>query len=303
MASKQLLSNLSEYPSRQPNLEFDYEKLAPENRTLVQQRTNEIKNLMRLTTQGIIEIGLKLIDAKAQLRHGNFRNWLEAEFSWSVKTANRFMQVAENFKCVKLTHLNITDSALYFLASPSTPQEARVEALKRATLGENINYTLAKVIVSEHKQVLQSKSRKLVSSNVDTERVSSDPAKPIEQKKNETNGVRDLLPKQLEKEVEPEVTLLSTQYLLPDSQFKDRQDISILEINGEQIEEIAMVLDTIANPAIITEKIADPIINEIEIKIENLSEERLAQLILVTINFAKKRLSKNHLAAIIKAVQ
>jgi len=121
MSSSQSLSNLPEAPLTQPVNGFDYEKLDANIRMVVQQRTSEIQNLMRRTTQEIIEIGQKLTDVKAQLGHGNFGMWLNAEFDWSVRTANRFMQVAENFKLVTVTDLDITASALYFLASPSTP--------------------------------------------------------------------------------------------------------------------------------------------------------------------------------------
>jgi hypothetical protein len=151
---------LSEYLSNQPAILFDYEKLDTQIRMVVQQRTKEIKNLMRRTIQEIIEIGQKLNEVKAQLGHGHFRNWLKAEFDWSIQTANRFMQVAEKFKCRNLTHLDIAPSALYLLASPSTPEEARTEALQRAINGENITYTKAKTIVWEHKNATYPKDSK-----------------------------------------------------------------------------------------------------------------------------------------------
>ena len=39
------------------------------------------------------------------------------------------MQVGEQFKFVNFTNLNITASALYLLAAPSTHKEARVEGI------------------------------------------------------------------------------------------------------------------------------------------------------------------------------
>jgi hypothetical protein len=50
---------------------------------------------------------------KEQLPHGQFRDWLTAEFDWSVRIPARFMQVATQFKCAKLPHLNIAVFALY----------------------------------------------------------------------------------------------------------------------------------------------------------------------------------------------
>lgn len=303
MTSSQLSSNLPEYPLTQPVNGFDYEKLDTEIRMLVQQRTSEIQNLMHHTTQEIIEIGQKLTDVKAQLGHGNFGMWLKAEFDWSVKTANRFMHVAANFKLVTVTNLDITASALYFLASPSTPQEARTEALKRATNGEKINYTLAKTIVSEHKKATKPKLQKFVSFDVDTQTVFNDLAKSIEQEENETNAVRDMLPDQIGKEVETEVPLLSTQDLMPDSRFKEHLIVETLERNEEQFEDMAPTAAITVNSTVIAEEIPEPIITEMKMRIENLPEEQLAELTLAIINSAKNRLSKNRFSAIIKLAQ
>ena len=83
---------------------------------------------------------------KEQLGHRRFRAWLKAEFDWSVRTATRFMQVATQFKCAKLAHLNIAVSDLYLLAETSTLEEARKQALEIATKGENVNDAKAKTI-------------------------------------------------------------------------------------------------------------------------------------------------------------
>src|SRR5579864_2132000 len=123
---------------------FDYAGLDSDTRSVVQQRTRELKSLMYRTTQDIIEIGHKLIEVKARIGHGNFGRWLEAEFSWSNPTAQRFMNVAEKF--VKLTNLEIAPSALYELAAPSVPEAARQEAIERATHGEMISRMDAKAI-------------------------------------------------------------------------------------------------------------------------------------------------------------
>ena len=51
---------------------FDYASLEPETRIVVQQRTSEIRGLMRRAAQDIIDIGLKLIEVKERLPHGAF---------------------------------------------------------------------------------------------------------------------------------------------------------------------------------------------------------------------------------------
>jgi hypothetical protein len=147
-----LVIEQSEQAPTQETLNFEYGVLDTSMRSIIQQRASEIKMLMRRNTQDIIDIGQKLIEVKKHLGHGNFQNWLKFEFNWSISTATKFMQVAEQFKGVNFKHLNITASTLYMIAAPSTPKEVRVEVLERASNGENISYTEAKKIVSQYKE-------------------------------------------------------------------------------------------------------------------------------------------------------
>ncbi len=128
---------------------FDYTALDAETRIVVQQRTTEIKALMKRAASDIIEIGQKLIEVKERLGHGNFGPWLKAEFDWHQNTAGNFMRVAEKF--TNFVNLDgIAPSALYLLAAPSTPESARIEAIARAEEGEPIGCSAAQVIITEH---------------------------------------------------------------------------------------------------------------------------------------------------------
>lgn len=132
--------------------QFDYQQLDTETRIAIQQRTGEIKALMKRTAQDIIEIGQKLIEVKERLGHGGFGAWLETEFGWGTTTAWRFMNVAEKFS--NLENLpNFAPSTLYLLAEPSTPDEARREVIDRAQTGERITHTKAKEIVRSHQNI------------------------------------------------------------------------------------------------------------------------------------------------------
>jgi hypothetical protein len=137
---------------------FEYAALNNKARNVVQQRTSEIKSLMRRTVQNIIEIGEKLIEVKHRLEHGHFGNWLKAEFDWDERTARRFMSVSQAFKSDNLTDLPITASALYVLAAPSSPEEARIKALELAKKGEKITYSQAKNLVSGYKKLTKPKT-------------------------------------------------------------------------------------------------------------------------------------------------
>lgn len=130
---------------------FDYSQLDTETRIVVQQRTEEIKVLVRRSAQDIIDIGSKLIDVKARLGHGNFGGWLDSEFGWTDRTARQFMSVSEKFKTENFSVLEIGASALYLLASPSTPETARAEAIERAQSGEVISHKVAQGIVAYSK--------------------------------------------------------------------------------------------------------------------------------------------------------
>ncbi|MDJ0574252.1 MAG: DUF3102 domain-containing protein [Xenococcaceae cyanobacterium MO_234.B1] len=140
---------------------FDYEILDPETQITVKQKTSEIKGLIRQTAQEIVEVGQKLAEVKRQLKHGQFRSWLKSEFNWSISSATKFMQVSEQFKNVNFTHFNFATSALYVLAAPSTPESARKHALEIASQGENITYSLAKLIVKHHKESVEKDSYSL----------------------------------------------------------------------------------------------------------------------------------------------
>lgn len=128
-----------------------YASLDVETRIVVQQHTSEIKTLMRRTAQDIVEIGQKLIEVKDRLEHGLFLSWLRMEFEWSVSAAYTFMQVAERFKLVDFTKLQLAPAALYLLAAPSAPESASEEALLRAEQGEQITHRVAQEIIMAHK--------------------------------------------------------------------------------------------------------------------------------------------------------
>ncbi len=125
---------------------FDYDSLDSADAVFVQQQTSEIRGLMKRTAEDIVDIGQRLIEVKKRLKHGRFGTWLTAEFGWNQKTAERFMNVAESFqsKFDSLSIFDLAPSALYILAAPSTPAEAREEAIARAQSGQSITYTAAK---------------------------------------------------------------------------------------------------------------------------------------------------------------
>ena len=130
---------------------FDYSSLDDETVSFVQEKTKEIRRLIRRSSQDIIDIGRYLIEVKNKLGHGNFYNWLDAEFDWSYVSASRFMNVANRFGTFSLKDLDIMPTALYELASPSVPEEAVTEAVELAQAGQVLDQKTAKAIKAKYK--------------------------------------------------------------------------------------------------------------------------------------------------------
>lgn len=133
---------------------FDYAALDLETRVVVQQRTSEIKSLMKRSAQDIIEIGSKFAEVRDLLKHnkaGGFQGWFEAE-GWQHGTVYNFIHVHEAFGNIpNFGKLDIVLTALYKLASPSTPDSAREEVMRLAAEGQQITDKEVTQIIAEHK--------------------------------------------------------------------------------------------------------------------------------------------------------
>lgn len=166
---------------------FQYDQLKQDDRDFIQGRTNEIKALVKRTAQDIIDIGSMLIEVKDRLPHGMWGQWLDKEFGWGLTAAFRFTTVAVKFKSSNLEDLEMAPSALYLLAAPSTPDEARAEALERAIGGETITHKAAKEIVKAHKE-------DDLSEEIETETISTEDEPPSFNYKrdNKSNQIGDI---------------------------------------------------------------------------------------------------------------
>lgn len=133
-------------------LRFDYGALDAETRQFVEERTERIHNLARMTAAGIVQIGQYLTEVKARLLHGQFLEWIEREFAWNRMSAERFMRVHEQFKMHNLCNLEIDVSALYLIAAPSTPEPVRAEVIRRSEGGEPVSHAGAHALNHEFRQ-------------------------------------------------------------------------------------------------------------------------------------------------------
>lgn len=106
-------------------LAYDYEQIEPAHRGLVQEAALEIHKWQRNT----IELGETLLAVKEVLPHRQFMEWLQVEFDMSERMIQHTMNVARTYGAPEKRNIVtvLSPSALYLLAAPSTPKEARAE--------------------------------------------------------------------------------------------------------------------------------------------------------------------------------
>ena len=156
-----LAKNLETIIDRETVYGYDYSSLDEDLSRSIKQKTRSIKKdieeiqiASKLTITKVIDIGKKLFEVQKDLGHGNFTPWLEAEFAWDTRTANRYMSVVKRFKSDSLSDLkNLLPSALYQLAPESVPEEAVIEAKRRARQGEVLGEKAAKEIKAKYKKL------------------------------------------------------------------------------------------------------------------------------------------------------
>ena len=98
----------------------------------------------------IIEIGKRLIQAKALLKHGEWLNWLQDNFQLSYPTATKFMKCAERFPNVASNHLTSTQM-IQLLALPSA-EETEEFIKQKAKTGTPVADMSIRTLIKEIKQ-------------------------------------------------------------------------------------------------------------------------------------------------------
>lgn len=127
----------------------------------------EINFYKNQTATGIIEIGKRLIEAKAQLPHGEWGEWLKKRVDFSQDTARNFMRVAESFPNSE-TIRNLSISKVYALLE--VPQEERQGFIAANPIDEMTTRQLQEVIkakkqadlrIEDLEQKLQNKPKEI----------------------------------------------------------------------------------------------------------------------------------------------
>jgi len=115
------------------------------------ENAESIRKLRERVIGDVIEIGRRLSECKKLLGHGNWLPWIEREFRWSERTARNYILVYELAlsKSENFADIAIDVSAVYLLAAPSTPEDARTEVLRRGETGEALPHAEVKRIIGE----------------------------------------------------------------------------------------------------------------------------------------------------------
>ena len=95
----------------------------------------------------LIETGKDLLAAKKLLPHGEFQSWLKANFDWSLSTATKLMNVANDPKSVNFTDL--PKAAQYALSAPSTPETVKDAVIADLKAGKTLSVKQVKATIAE----------------------------------------------------------------------------------------------------------------------------------------------------------
>lgn len=108
-----------------------------------------------------IETGRDLLKAKSLLPHGEFGPWLKANFEWTAKTAQNYMnaaKLAEKSETVSF----LKPAAVVALAAPSVPEAVKSEVIADIAAGKKptVKQVKAKIAAAKPAKVKPSMSSK-----------------------------------------------------------------------------------------------------------------------------------------------
>lgn len=126
-----------------------YRGLDPSDERWLREQTGRIEAIFGRTVADMVDAGRIIAGVKERLGHGHFLTWVAAALPFSAATALRMVQVAEVFGD-QIRHADEFDpTALYLLAQPGTPPEARELALRLAGEGRRITAAVARGVIRE----------------------------------------------------------------------------------------------------------------------------------------------------------
>jgi hypothetical protein len=131
---------------------FSYAQLTPAVSELVRGKAHEIRRSTGRMLDAALATGQALIAVKQALTHGQFGQWLAAEFSWSERTAQRYMSTAEAFGTNPTLVSDLPLPVVYDLAAP-TNESARIALVDRVARGERPSEAEVRTIIGASREV------------------------------------------------------------------------------------------------------------------------------------------------------
>ncbi len=129
----------------------------PSTQNQLEQLRDTIKTGHTNLLQHCISLGKHLSAARdlSQDKEGGFIKWVKDELGWSRQYAYNYINVFDTFGELpdEAQNLPIGLTAAIALGRPSTPPEARTEALKIAETGKSISASTARDIIKKHKDL------------------------------------------------------------------------------------------------------------------------------------------------------
>lgn len=200
----------------------------------IEKTTAEILILKEQTAQNIIEIGRRLIEAKENLQHGEFTEWLKQKVDISHRTANNFMKVATTFSNSQ-SLANLGSTKLFLLAG--LDEDDRQEVMQESNVEDMTTRELEQVV----------KEKKEIKKQLEAEQeYSQELQEAIKEKENKIKELQDeieniqipekeIIEKEIVKEVIPE-HLIKEKEILKHEIDKQKQQLVELQKRAEKAE-------------------------------------------------------------------
>lgn len=131
---------------------FDYSTLDASTATLAKSTAETIHRHQRRLVADLLDIGDDLIRVKDALGHGSFGAWLDYEFGWTERTAQRYMQAAAMLGAKSDTVSHLPPTVIYRLTAPSTPQHVRDDIVRRLDQGDEVSPAYITNLISKARQ-------------------------------------------------------------------------------------------------------------------------------------------------------
>jgi Protein of unknown function (DUF3102) len=118
---------------------FDYASLEPGVADFLRRRVHRIREAVKSTMAAVRDIGVNLCGAKRMLAHGQFVQWVESEFRFSLRSAENYIRASVFADDKGATVANLSPTVVYLLSAKNAPPEVVSDVLARAANGELVS--------------------------------------------------------------------------------------------------------------------------------------------------------------------